>query len=371
MRSLLLPNKNRDYKRPMKDPGPVYFNGKMAEGAVSAAANNKMPIWPMPKGQYYNAVESVSRGDIVYRLNGRFLFPQEYRNVRSEYGTVSAISALNGQGENGQSVVDFMNSIDIVGIAYIENEENMSRLFNIHCGGIPTMCNNGREGIDMGDWVMAWALAPEDLKFSGRKGQPEAHGVAKLITMPYRAEVHRVTTRSTLHVLQAGSGARTEHTDAFRTCASQCYEAYLDIGITFLRFVMDNGTLTGSFAGNTDEAKDRLCETLLAECDHPLYKAHSTAVVGVNRAALIDCFFVSDVPTKDNRKANATIFGKGRNNDEPSVKKLKSCQNDAASLFLLAQATYFHLITKNIIGQAVTSAKPGEDFQIKLMSYCR
>ena len=393
---------NRNNLHPRRSTGAVLFNGVMNQGDINSAENNINPLYDMPTGQYWDAIKTVSKGDIIYRMTSSV--PVDMNIFRSDNTSVPGISALNGQGTKGESNHQFMERIDIIGVAFMENDVNKSARYNIHTGGIETVPNNGNEPIRMGDWVIAYAPDVDEVSRGGKKGEAEKNGVLKLWYKPYKPEIHKLNTSNIYRCLTEDYGydlpgiLRYNQMNEFKDTCKEFYDSILGMGILVHKTIQNRATTSVKVGDGTLSIEDGMAR-IRAEMKIPPTTndphqdennriAEFLSVMGHSqftdterphlfpeiRQRFLDTLFNEHAPHTGEIRIKAKLFRKLVKNMHPATDdnytKLQRIQSEAVGSYVWASANFFHMIVNRIMGKAVTPADPGYDFDIQFTKYC-
>ena len=335
-----------------------------------SAMQNKSPLYPLPTGQFVDMVGKVRIADIVYR----FIDDNEYVNSsyeRYSNTTTAGLSSINGQGYAGESQQSFLARIQVLGLAFMENDINGSKLFNIHCGGLYTVVNTGNEDICAGDWVIVYAPRMDEIKEGGRGEDADANGVITLWLKPYHPAIHQNTPRhiySCLTRLNSGFGVHStkegkSYLPEYEDQCNHLFDSLLDTGMIFVEFLKRHGLIEFKIESTKNDSA-KLYAPLFEKLGHTRFYKESL-VDSILRQEMLNAFFLAQLTRKTDDYDDANYFS-GQSDDH---KLLRNCQLEAISIALAEQARFIHTITKNIIGKAVTSMAPKKNGQLQLCSY--
>lgn len=361
---------DEDFIAPVTPVGEVLVNGAIATGSVIAAMQNKNARYPLPSGQSLEMVGRVRRAAIVYRL----VDENDYlENSFERYSntTVAGLTALNGQGHANESQASFMSRIQVIGIAQQETEQNGSKLFNIHIGGVYTMINNSDRDIAAGDWLMAYAPRPDEVKQGGRGKEHDANGYVELWMVPYDPSIHQATSAHIYACLSEHNIERDARTNTMDTGAylqeyvSMCdhlLDSFMDLGLIFVEFMVKNNLVTVNGAA-TDAQRHTIYANLLTQLGNTqFYTQHGTQPA--LRQQYLEALFLDRLVQKGDIYKRANYFP----GNDKQQRTLRECQLEAVSLGLTEQANFVHSITKHVFAKAITSAAPKKNLQVQLCS---
>lgn len=351
------PQTNQNFMNPTRVVGDVLFNGIIDKTQVINAIYNQNPLYPMPSGMTIQDIETVRKGEIVYRIidNSGGSISTNYNNT-GDNTTVCALSSLNGQGTKGDT--NIMSKILPIGLSYMETEFSKEARFNIHVGGIHTTINNGPDVINAGDWVMAYAPTLDEVNMqSGGRGKiADKNRLITLWFKPYRTKEHRMTSKQIYNCLKDENNIQSSYLPSYKTACKSLVDACIDISMVIINTANDQGLLGNLNSPNKEEVYTNLMKRLghseYMEKNDKSGKSNASAT----RSTIIDRLFV---PYSGNSNL---LF------DKKSA-ALNRSQSDSIGLFLESNAVFYHDVEKNIIGKAVTSARPKDNFNIQLRSY--
>lgn len=351
------------FMHPITPSGQVLFNGVVAEGAVIAAFNNPSPKWPLPRGATLPKVGQVRIADIVYALiDGNQYMQSQYERYSNT--DVIGLSSINGQGRADQTKEQFLARVQPLGLAFMPNDQNGSKRFNIHCGGLYTICNVSNVDIVAGNWLMIYAPDPTEASQGGRGEEDDANGLITLWLKPYHPEIHRMHPPQIYQCLTRRAMGDDVHTTGdgrqwlveYENTCDDLFDAFLGIGASFAKYLVDADVLEAAQGANVDSS---LAEVMQAAGHKSFYSAQY--LNNDVRQQLINLFFLGQVGVKTAEYAEANVFSKH--------KQLGQAQRTAPTMMLVSIARFIHTVTKNIMGKAVTSMAPKKNGSFQLSSY--
>lgn len=348
---------DEDFISPVTSIGEVLVNGAIATGSVIAAMTNKTAKYPLPSGQSLEMVGRVRRAALVYRLidENDYL---ENSFERYSNATVAGLTSINGQGQAADSQMAFMRRIQVIGIAQQDTEENGSKLFNIHIGGVYTMVNNSNRDIVAGDWLRAYAPRTDEVKQGGRNKEHDQNGYLELWMVPYKASDHQVTSAHMYACLTQNDGK--VYMEEYTEMCDKLLDSFMALGVIFVEF-MFNRQLVDVKGPNKDRVA--LYAGLLAELGHSNFLSKSSTKQDL-RKELLDALFIDRLVQKGPTYERANYFpGKDTNSQI-----LRDCQFEAVSLGTVTMAEFVHDISRHVFGKAVTSMAPKKNGQVQLCS---
>lgn len=374
---------DEDFISPITEQGVMLVNGAIHTGALTAATRNTNPKYTLPSGQSAQMVGLTRRAALVYR-------PIDENNYLGGFGsrgdntTVMGLTALNGQGHAGESQASFMSRIQVIGIAQQDTENNGSKRFNIHIGGMYTMINNSNRDIVAGDWLMAYAPRADEIKQGGRGKEHDANGYLELWMVPYHPSIHQVTTANIYQCLSLRYNDRNpsrphsvngkEYIEEYETMCDILLDSFMDIGITFLEFLASSNVITvnknlqaGTGAAANRKERAEAYAKLLARLDHSHFMSKDQKVPE-DRKRLIDSLFVERLSQKDKEGNDVDYFDFPIMQQSSTTKKLRDSQMGGVAKGLVEMARLNHTITKNVFGKALTSAAPKKNLNVQLCS---
>jgi len=274
------------------------------------------------------------------------------------------------------------------------NDVNKSNRFNIHTGGIETVCNNGNETIRMGDWVIAYAPTTEEIGRGGRKGEAEKNGLIKLWYKPYDPSIHRLNTKNIYECLSNIGHPddvmnRTHHLNEFRSTCQEFLDSVMGMSMVTMQFLLGSMAADKTLLSASKQIKDAWGLNSTDESDSTVglmgiflrMMNHSSFTPDKNqiefpeaRQKYLDALFNLNATHFEDRQKNSKLFTTPSGRIlSPEFRllynKMSRIQTDSVGLYLAASATFFHIIVNRIIGKAVTSADPGYDFDIQFAKY--
>ena len=355
---------NEKFMSPVTPSGQVLFNGAIAEGAVIAAMNNKSPKWPLPKGVFLSSVGTVRVADVVWNYTDANQYVQSNYERYANTTTVG-LSSINGQGNVNESEATFLSRIQILGLAFMENDVNNSKLFNIHCGGLYTVMNLSNVDIVAGNWLIVYAPSPSEVAEGGRGEDADLNGVMTLWFKPYHPEIHRFTPRQIYACLTQRNLGPDVHTTLdgklflpeYETLCDDIFDSCLNIGLVFVEALRGYGIV--KMEDETAKPGDTY-NTFMEAVGHKRFFSRNRANPET-RQQMINAFFLPAVKRNSDDFDMANFFA----ND----KRLRECQMEATDVALVSMARFIQTITKNIIGKAITSMGPKKNGQMQLCSY--
>lgn len=354
---------NEAFMSPITPSGQALFNGTIAEGAVITAFNNQSPLWPLPKGATLTKVGTVRIADIVYAfIDGNRYMQSQYERYSNT--DVVGLSSINGQGRADQTPAQFLARVQPLGLAFMPNDQNGSKRFNIHCGGLYTICNVSNVDIVAGNWLMVYAPDPKEAAEGGRGEEDDANGLITLWLKPYYPEIHRLhppqiyaclTRRAMGDDVHTSGDGRSWMIEYENTC-DDLFDAFMGIGAAFIKYMTEAGELSVSKGGNIDS----LLAGVMQAAGHKSFYSAQYANADV-RQQLINLFFLGQVHAKTPEYEEANVFS--------HHKQLADAQRRAPTMMLVSLARFIHTITKNIMGKAITSMAPKKNGNMQLCSY--
>ncbi len=355
---------NEAFMSPLTPSGQVLFNGVVAEGAVIAAFNNPSPKWPLPRGATLAKVGTVRVADVVYALiDGNQYMQSQYERYSNT--DVVGLSSINGQGRADQTEAQFLARVQPLGLAFMPNDENSSKRFNIHCGGLYTIMNVSNVDIVAGNWLMIYAPTPQEASEGGRGLEDDANGLVTLWLKPYFPEIHRLhppqiyaclTRRAMGGDVHTSSDGRAYLVEYGNTC-DDLFDAFLGIGVAFVKYLTEAGEVRTTRASGD---MDALLSEVMQTAGHKAFYSAQYANNDV-RQQLINLFFLAQVRAKTPEHEEANGFS--------THKQLAEAQRRAPTMMFVSIARFLHTINKNIMGKAITSMAPKKNGNMQLCSY--
>lgn len=197
------------FMHPQKAVGTIIHNGRLNTTLASMAKTRTNPLYDRGLGSTIDNMDYVRNKDLLYTFSGTgaSIHAMSRSSQRNDYTAIQCLSALNGQGEAGQSNDQLMTQIEFVGVCEMGTKETGNSLFNVIRGGIHTMLNNGPETINVNDWVMIYAPSRQEVadRVGGSGLVDDDNGEVKLQIRPFRVEHHKHTPKSVYACLKAMS----------------------------------------------------------------------------------------------------------------------------------------------------------------------
>ena len=370
-------NPKHDFISPLRSVGTVVSNAMVSSEMVNTGYINKKPYYGLADGVFRDQLGIVKRGEIVYQLNDNRTLgcltscSSDPQYIERENCTVKGLTILNGQGDGTLSNWDFVNTIQVMGIVEMSNDQNCSARFNVVSGGIHDVRNNGNETIEVGDWVYAHAPSHEEMRNGGGKcpRADEKAGVQRLWYKPYRPELHRFQLKQIYSCLQDLNHTKG-YMPGFRRNCRDFYDSVMGMFmVIFARLLPDvRAALTGPASERIESDADLLA-FLLAKAGHSEAKALKQGVYDVTRQQqIIDALFVPF--STNNRNATEYLFSQdnqGTTKRERSLtERLNAIQEKSTGLYLESMAYFMKQLSNLIVGQAKSTARPGMDFSLML-----
>jgi hypothetical protein len=367
----MLCNPKQNFISPLESVGTVVMNARVESSLITGACLNDNPYYPLANGKYRECMGVVDRGQILFTYYTR----QESIDclvvdpllTRRDNCRIKGVTMLNGLGDATQSNWDLMAGIQIQGI--VERANPGSDLFNDVIGGIHDVKNNGNETINVGDRVMAYAPSHEELgKGSGcNQSAEEKAGVVRLWYKPYKPELHRNQLKQIYQCLTDHANARACLPEFKRHCRTFTDSA---AGMAMVMLAQYLPTLRKQVARGAAVGDADILVDFLTKVGHSEFKG--TAADEASRAATRDALFVPF--STDSRNATQHLFSNLANaskSEKALATKLNAIQQKSTGLFLESTAVFIKYITNLIIGQAKSTARPGYDFSLEMISYTK
>lgn len=360
---------NSKFLSPITPTGQVLINGKMDQSQVSFGSNNSRPKWALPTGSFFDSLGVVETGDIVWKpvCSNVFMNTTE----RDENIHARAISCLNGQGLTEETTEEFMQRIDILGLAFMSNDKNNTQYFNIHVGGIYTIRNNGNEDINIGDYVMAYAPRPDEVNKGGKGESSDANGVVKLWVKPYRPEHHKLTAGNIYRVLTRSNTEDRKFRNRtpnglpyLPELVDQChnmFDSWVSIGMTILLACDASEDIPVSITGD----RASVIKNILEKLGHKRFE-NEGLIDRDFKQQVIDSIFVQEL--QGTHQKSRLFFGNDKTMNSVED-RLMRCQLEGPQNQLYETARFISHVTKKILGKAISCGTPKGDFNIQLCAY--
>jgi hypothetical protein len=369
-------NPKINFVSPLRSVGTVVSNGGVSKEMVNHAYTNRTPKWGLAENIQRDMVGVVKRGEIIYQLHDTRAFGAvsscsvDPQYMERENTTLKGLTILNGQGDNALSNFDFMNTIQVLGIVEMSNEDNHRGLFNVVSGGIHDVRNNGNETINVGDYVYAYAPDPLERKQGGGKmtNADEKHGIVKLWYKPYHPEMHRFQMKQIYECLKDVNKAKN-YMPLYRRHCNQFVDATAGMAMTYFKAILPSirKALSGADTSMRASTDHELCALFLAKAGHSEFRTHPNADLELKQE-IIDYHAVPF--SSDSKNKAKFLFSPDDDNltkrDKDLMKKLNSVQQKSPGLYLETMSYLLKQTENLIMGQAKSSARPGFDFSLML-----
>lgn len=332
---------NSNFIHPKRSVGQVLFNGKINGPMAIQGTHNRHPLYPIPNGQYLEMMRKARRGDIVWAYSNEHhvgnLMKSSSQLPNIETDTIEGLVSINGHGQADKKETnhEFLSRIYPLGIAFMENDKNETDRFNCHVGGIDTICNNGNQRINAGDWVMAYAPSRDEVEtYAGGRGEEaDKNGVLTLWYVPYRPQDHKFTCNNIQKCL-------------LETKNNKFTSQFKEASMLMMRELIKCAIATQAAIENTNP---KLWSDLQAK----------------SKTAGFDSY-LRELTTDDTNGPTNLM-----KNLVPALCSNTAKQISPVGNMLIAQAWLIKNVTKNIMGKAVTSADPRKNFEIQQMRYAK
>lgn len=371
-------NPKHHFISPLRSVGTVVSNGKVSQEMVTNAYTNRTPYWGLADGTYKDLVGVMKRGEIIYQYHSNTgmgimsACSTDPVYIERENTTLKGLSILNGQGDSLMGLDGnhhFANTIQVLGIVEMSNDVNCNGRLNVISGGIHDVRNNGNETINVGDYVYAYAPSRDEMCRGGGKTPniEEKNGVVKLWYKPYHPELHRYQLKQIYDCLRDVTNSKN-YMPMFRRSCHQFIDSTSGMFIIYLAKLLPElrKVISGPVATRIESDPDLLAH-MLAKAGHSEFKSHP-ASDPVLHMQIIDSLFV---PFSTNSK-NATEYlfpvepENATKRERDLMKRLNSIQQKSPALYQETIAYFINQLRNLIIGQAKSTARPGDDFSLML-----
>ena len=173
MSAFNMPRMDEKFINPQTKQGPVVLNGVLHSALILRARNSTAPYYDRATGIDFQNQSKIARGDVVFTLLNSYACMAAMSNdgygPKGDNHRVKCISVLNGLGvDRPDGNERLMDAIQPIGIAEVGNGgPNAQGYFNIIAGGVLTVLNNGKDVINVGDWVECYAPTKEEAENGG------------------------------------------------------------------------------------------------------------------------------------------------------------------------------------------------------------
>lgn len=366
-------NPKHNFVSPLRSVGLVVSNGKVSQEMVNAAYGNSTPYYPLSDTASRDLVGIVKRGQIVYqsndsRVNGCLSSnSSDIGYMERENSTMKGLTILNGSGDNALSNYDFMNTIQVLGIVEMGNDASCIERFNILSGGICDVKNESNCTINNGDWLIAYAPDRNELKQGGGKirTDDEKNNVYHLWYKKYEPELHRFQLKQ-IYACLLDSRCEKRYLPAYRRNCQQLMDSIAGMFMTIFAKNLSEikRVLTGPKDARFDCDADLLA-FLLAKAGHSEFKSHPDYNEEQVRG-IIDSLFVPFSTNKQNVVEYLfEMDPEGLTKREKTLMKhLNGIQSKSMGAYLESVSAFVNLLKHQLVGQARSTARPGDDFSL-------
>lgn len=346
-----LPRVNEGMYKIQIAQGVVLVKGKMDPLLYAIATTSDTPYYKMPKNCPTPNLQCRNRAICFQKRCDSGYDYSDVMNLYTpdDYGEtgVPVLTSLYGQGEKNNKF-DLYNTIKPFGIVYNGNEDNVTDKFNVQVGGTIEVSNNGPHRINVGDIVYADLPDVEPREFE--KGRKE------LIFKVYRAEIHKSNNTGVRKCLDMIDDTNFKgYHYRFKELSEEYVE--LKLRLHFIHTQLYQHYQTYHFS--SQERKELQAEEVKIMKDiesgiHPNFNNFKTS-------KLYESFKNFYFPRKDSNLKLATDLNKNY--------QLNLLLKETNERLDVIKAEFLHFQLDWILGRAVTSANPGEDFVIQLTNF--
>ena len=358
---------------PTRSVGLVVSNGKVSQEMVNSAYTNSTPYYPLSDTASRDLVGIVGRGQIVFqsndsRVNGCMTTSStDIGYMERENSTMKGVTILNGHGDNALSNYDFMNTIQVLGIVEMGNDSNCLERFNILSGGICDVKNESNTTINNGDWLLAYAPDRNELKQGGGKIRTadEKNGIYHLWYKKYEPELHRFQLKQ-MYACLLDTKCEKRYLPAYRRNCEQLIDSVAGMFMTL--FAKNLKEIRRVMTGPKDarlECDADLLAFLLAKIGHSEFKSHPD-YNAENVRSNIDALFV---PFSTNQQNIVEYLFEqdpegATKRQKTLMKHLNGIQSKSTGAYLESVSYFVNLLKHQLVGQARSTARPGDDFSL-------
>lgn len=366
-------NPKHDFVSATRSVGTVVSNGKLSQEMINFALSNQTPLYALADGVFRDKLMDVHRGEIIFTTHDSRVAScasscsSDPYFIERENCTMKGLTVANGQGDGALSNFDFMNTIQVMGIAEMDN--NCRDRFNVVSDGIHDVRNNGNLTITVGDTVIAYAPTPEEVRNGGGKNQreDERSGVVRLWFVPYRKDLHAMTLKGMYMCLQDVTNAKN-YLPAYRRACHQFLDSAMGMSMVVMARLLPE--LREAFTGpaaNRFNNDAEILTFLMAKSGHSDYR-NMPGADPLFRNSLINSLFVPF--STEGRNTPEYIFSgsnEGATKREKDLRRrLNDTQQRSTPLFIESVAYFHNQLQNQTVGRAKSTARPGMDFSIKI-----
>ncbi len=352
---------NTGFIKPQQSVGIVVVNTKVSRAMMREACSNPTPLFGPAEGQYKDMVGDMRRGDVIWTYHDQSgqamdCMIDDPMNPHRDSTTVHALAVLNGQGQAGSDPSMFEQTVRILGVAEVDKLKDKDRNTTA-VGGIMTVRNNGSHIIRTGNTVWCRARMGADAKAAARTTEEKA-GLLKFHLEPYSPEMHRVQPAEMYKCLLDRNDSKPYLPEYRRHCR-QHYDSHLGTAMVAIGTDLDKFREVVNRPGSKAAVLKGVLE----------YFGHSEFSPGRKPG---------------NQRSMGALFApysRGANNAVPFLfpgdaadelqRRLNRVQTDSLALGIMSTARLVDTLNNLIIGEAKSTAHPGEDFSLELCGYSK
>ncbi len=355
---------NTGFIKPQKSVGIVVVNTKVSRCMMREACSNATPLFEHAPGQYREFVGDMKRGDVIWTYHDQSgaqvdSMIDDPMNPHRDSTTVHALATLNGQGQRGGDPATWEKSVRILGVAEVDKLEQKDRNTTA-VAGIMTVRNNGSKIIRTGDTVWARAPTPDEVKAAAHTKEEKA-GVIKFHLQPYRPEMHRCQPKEIYACLLDHTNAKAYLPDYRRHCRD-FLDSYL--GAVAVAIGTRNSLAAFRTVVNGPGSDEQVLKSVLEYLGHSAFR--KAGQKGANADVVARLFAPY---SRDAKNSVPFLFPKDTANE--LQRRLNKMQTDTIGRGILSTAYLVDTLNNLILGEAKSTAHPGEDFSLELCGYGR
>jgi hypothetical protein len=344
---------NKEYINPIKRIGQLIVNCRVHKALAARGRSAARPYYPNPVGSSAGNHELVRDGSIAYTItSSRAVLATSVNDGSGGAGDptrtkMAGLMLLNGQGDADDVHGALMERIAFVGVIETGNQDTKSMSYSCMHGGIRTMTNNGNETIHVGDYIRMYAPSREELGEGGLKNQSAQNGEIELWMKPFDPYKHHAQPASILACLEDLEDPTIVHNrlpayvhacQAVEQAIHRCgLVVAVSIGHRGMRDIVNASTNDQSFAIALNRA-------LKVPAHHKAIRENAFVPYSEGR------LFVPGATHGDGGEVNIA-------------------QRECLSGLLRALSVLQHMVEKDVIGRALTTARPGENINVELARY--
>lgn len=339
-------NMNKDRYSPEIVQGEIKFHGQQDIIAISCQKANASPYYEIPEGtttipSFQCTDKSICFQTIpLYQIDPGQPF-NAFHPERFNENAIKVLTSVHGLGEKGDKD-GIYSLIRPFGLIDNSNEFNETDRFNIQKGGSQTVTNRSTNRINAGDIVMA-DLPPKEYN-EYEKGKKE------LIFKTFKPTLFKMTPHNMRKCLEKEDDKEfSGYHSKFHNLVDQQIEIKLKQILIYLHFVdkIQKVPKLKNFQDNT------FSSIIDGKFNLKEFKKNTE---------YYDIFKTFFFPVYDPNI-------KGLDTDNNKNKRINNIISDTPEQEYITKAEFLHFLMSWIMGQATTSANPGQNFNMIMTNF--